>query len=266
MKTLPHIQPATPKFTGSNARKPGRRKFRRLTMHLRLEHLVPLLYALTLMATAPATAQSKATAWSSGGAARSQAGGNSGTHKSKTKCYPCKEWEDYGNGNGTWVYYPEHTAPTVCPGDTANYSCKECDGKGEVRNKSKPPQSNPDPDDKCGEYKWDTCEWKRKTPDCKRYEEQVSKMQLIIYQLWARLKALEKPAVDAETCCACNNGDNAACAAAVTRNIWPCPSDACTEADRFRQLRSSLIHMLNVSIRDLKVAKQYLDECRKCKR
>lgn len=26
-------------------------------------------------------------------------------------CYPCKEWEAYGDGTGKWVHYPEGTEP-----------------------------------------------------------------------------------------------------------------------------------------------------------
>ena len=56
-------------------------------------------------------------------------------HKSPTNCYPCKEWEAYGDGTGKWVLYPRGTTPNRCAGDTTDYTCKECDGKGEVRNK-----------------------------------------------------------------------------------------------------------------------------------
>ena len=56
-------------------------------------------------------------------------------HKSPTNCYPCKEWEAYGDGTGKWVHYPEGTEPIQCDGDETDYACKECDDKGEVRNK-----------------------------------------------------------------------------------------------------------------------------------
>lgn len=55
------------------------------------------------------------------------------THDSDpTKCYPCKEWEDYGDGTGKWVYYDEGTVPTDC-GNGTDYTCIFCDGEGGTR-------------------------------------------------------------------------------------------------------------------------------------
>ena len=153
--------------------------------------------------------------------------------------------------------YPAGKSPDDCKLE----NCQEWD---EYLHDCVPIDPGPKPE---GCYKLnDQCKWEPYTPDCKLEEDQVSKMQLIIFSLWARLKALQQPTEDAATCCACNNGDWGACAAAATRNITPCPGNACDEEKRLRALISSLQHMLNISLRDLEDAKKLLEDCRNCRK
>ena len=103
--------------------------------------------------------------------------------------------------------YPAGKSPDDCKLE----NCQEWD---EYLHDCVPIDPGPKPE---GCYKLnDQCKWEKYTPDCKPEEDQVSKMQLIILSLWARLKALQQPTEDAATCCACNNGDWGACAAAAT--------------------------------------------------
>jgi len=101
----------------------------------RLFYGLPLL--LFAWAAPDLSAQTWTTVWTpdSAPAQRATSTGGKGTHLSSANCYPCKEWEDYGNGNGKWVFDPAGTEPAQCPGYTFDFSCKECDGNGGVRNK-----------------------------------------------------------------------------------------------------------------------------------
>jgi hypothetical protein len=88
---------------------------------------------LCLIWTAPASAQ-WTTVWTPDSALAAKATTKAGTHESKTNCYPCKEWEDYGDNKGRWVDYPTNTSPRICPDDETDYTCKMCDGNGGVTN------------------------------------------------------------------------------------------------------------------------------------
>ena len=101
----------------------------------------PLLFLTLALWTGASSAQTWTTVWTPGSAPppthtkMEQEMEPEKDHKSPTNCYPCKEWEAYGDGTGKWVLYPRGTTPNRCAGDTTDYTCKECDGKGEVGSK-----------------------------------------------------------------------------------------------------------------------------------
>ena len=105
-------------------------------MRLPPNRLFPWLPLLLFACFTPAlAAQSWTTVWTPDNATPAKVVAKGGNHDSKTNCYPCKEWEDYGDGTGKWVFYPEGTEPIVCAGDTNDYTCRECDGAGDVQDK-----------------------------------------------------------------------------------------------------------------------------------
>ena len=105
----------------------------RQSQNNRRVYWLPLLCVIW---TVPASAQ-WTTVWTPDSAPAIRTTGADGdTHESKTNCYPCKEWEDYGDNKGKWVYYPAGTEPVICVGDTNDYACKMCDGKGGITNRN----------------------------------------------------------------------------------------------------------------------------------
>ncbi|MGD9781675.1 MAG: hypothetical protein AB7V14_05920 [Kiritimatiellia bacterium] len=100
--------------------------------HDRLFFWLPLL--LFAWAAPDLAAQTWTTVWTPDGAPVVRPAAKGDTRDYNTNCYPCKEWEDYGDGKGKWTYYPKGTKPTVCAGDTNDYVCKVCDGAGDVTN------------------------------------------------------------------------------------------------------------------------------------
>ena len=100
-----------------------------------LFHWIPLL---CLIWTASASAQAWTTVWTPDSTpAIRTTGADGGTHESKTNCYPCKVWDKGANsGKGGWTPLPATTEPIQCASDTNDYTCKECDGAGGVRNKA----------------------------------------------------------------------------------------------------------------------------------
>ena len=115
-------------------------------------------------------AQTWTTVWTPGGAPALKSGARStDDHESdpdhSNECHPCKEWENYEDRKGgRWIKYDKGTPPTVCPGDTTDYACKECDGSGEVRDKDDGTDCNAGQG--CGCCKNGKC-WAPE-PDCKR--------------------------------------------------------------------------------------------------
>ena len=101
--------------------------------HNWLSYWLPLL--LFAWAATALAAQTWITVWTPDSAPAVRTTGTDGdTHESKTNCYPCKEWEDYGDNKGRWVDYPTNTSPRICPDDETDYTCKMCDGNGGVTN------------------------------------------------------------------------------------------------------------------------------------
>ena len=73
----------------------------RQSQNNRRVYWLPLLCVIW---TVPASAQ-WTTVWTPDSAPAIRTTGADGdTHESKTNCYPCKEWEDYGDNKGKWVY------------------------------------------------------------------------------------------------------------------------------------------------------------------
>ena len=122
--------------------------------------LAPLLFA---WAAPDLAAQTWTTVWTPDGAPAMHPAAQGETRDYNTNCYPCKEWEDYGDGKGKWTYYPKGTTPTVCAGDTNDYTCKTCDGNGGVTNA--PGTTTCDAGQGCGCCVDGKC-W-APTPDCK---------------------------------------------------------------------------------------------------
>ena len=104
-------------------------------MRLPPNRLIDWLPLLLFACSTPAlAAQTWTTVWTPNNATPAKVVAKGGDHDSKTNCYPCKEWEDYGDGTGKWVDYDKGTEPTDC-GDGTDYTCKECDGAGDVKDK-----------------------------------------------------------------------------------------------------------------------------------
>ena len=114
--------------------------------HNWLSYWLPLVL-FAWVATALA-AQTWTTVWTPDSASATKATTKDATHESKTNCYPCKEWEDYGGGKGRWVDLDD-VAPAECPTPTSHARrqtaeadslpdhlnpCKTCKA-GEVANK-----------------------------------------------------------------------------------------------------------------------------------
>jgi hypothetical protein len=123
-----------------------------MTLRTRPNLMVPvLLLAISLFGGIGATVgQAQVQKWTPNSASTVQpSGGDSGTHQSRTNCYPCKIWDTYNNsGNGGWDYLPYGTEPIECPGDTNNYACKMCGDYGVVINR--PNGTSVDAGDGCG--------------------------------------------------------------------------------------------------------------------
>jgi hypothetical protein len=100
--------------------------------HNRLLYFLPLL--LFGWRTPTLAAQTWTTVWTPGTPAV-QAAAKNDTHESKTNCRPCEVWNIYKNsGQGGWDPLPPNSEPIRCHGDTNDYTCKVCDGKGVVIN------------------------------------------------------------------------------------------------------------------------------------
>ena len=103
----------------------------------RLFYFLPLL--LFGCPSPSLSAQTWTTVWTPGNAPAAKTVTSASTREYKTNCYPCKEWEDYGDGTGKWVDSPAGSDPIDC-GDGTDCACKECDGTGGLR--TKPPGSS----------------------------------------------------------------------------------------------------------------------------
>ncbi|MDY0144813.1 MAG: hypothetical protein RBS84_02330 [Kiritimatiellia bacterium] len=85
--------------------------------HNWLSYWLPLL--LFAWAATALAAQTWTTVWTPDSASATKATTKDATHESKTNCYPCKEWEDYGGGKGRWVDLDE-VLPAECPTPTSH--------------------------------------------------------------------------------------------------------------------------------------------------
>ena len=75
----------------------------------------PLLVLSLALWTGATSAQTWTTVWTPDAAPAARTKMEPKTdHSSKTNCYPCKEWEDYGDGTGKWVDYPDYTPCGTC--------------------------------------------------------------------------------------------------------------------------------------------------------
>ncbi|MGD9781673.1 MAG: hypothetical protein AB7V14_05910 [Kiritimatiellia bacterium] len=80
-------------------------------------------------------AQTWTTVWTPDGAPAVRPTAQGDTRDYNTNCRPCEVWDVYKNsGKGGWDPLPAGTEPIKCAGDTNDYTCKVCDGKGVVTN------------------------------------------------------------------------------------------------------------------------------------
>ena len=124
----------------------------------RLFYFLPLL--LFGWTTPDLAAQTWTTVWTPGSAPAAKTVTSASTREYKTNCYPCKEWEDYGDGTGKWTDLsdvpPSDTCPSsqharktqsnAGPGQTTlsdhDNPCKVCTN-GEVTNKANSTECDP---------------------------------------------------------------------------------------------------------------------------
>ena len=99
----------------------------------------PLLFLTLALWTGASSAQTWTTVWTPGSAPApthtkmEQEMEPEKDHHSETNCYPCKEWEAYGDGGGKWVDYPDGTecdAGDDKPGKCCDGICVEVPPKG----------------------------------------------------------------------------------------------------------------------------------------
>ena len=98
----------------------------------------PLLCATFLVLAGAASAdQTWTTAWTpdSAHAARTKMEPEK-DHRSNTNCYPCKQWAPgTASGRGAMINDPSNSTPRKCPGINTDYTCKVCDGQGDLMDK-----------------------------------------------------------------------------------------------------------------------------------